>query len=202
MWKRFHVVTSSWCPSCFISMKRCRIGLSIKVCLNQLTRSWWRHKMETFPRYWPFVRGIHRSPVNSQHKGQWRGALMFSLICARINGWANNCEVGDLRRHRAHYDVTVMVLVIVDPRRFILGSGSSYLIIPSASTKLKGGYTGFTMSVCPSVRLWTESCPLCIFKNTHRIHFIFAHLIKQLQKVCRVYCLFQNSKIWNFQRIL
>ena len=39
---------------------------------------------------------------------------------------------------------------------------------------------------CPSVRLWTESCPLCIFKNTHRIHFIFAHLIKQLQKVCRV----------------
>ena len=39
---------------------------------------------------------------------------------------------------------------------------------------------------CPSVRLWTESCPLCIFNNTHRIHFIFAHLIKQLQKVCRV----------------
>ena len=42
------------------------------------------------------------------------------------------------------------------------------------------------LSVRPSVRLWTESCPLCIFKNTHRIHFIFAHLIKQLQKVCRV----------------
>ena len=36
---------------------------------------------------WPFVRGIHRSPVNSPHKGQWRGALMFSLICAGINGW-------------------------------------------------------------------------------------------------------------------
>ena len=42
----------------------------------------WKH----FPRYWPFVRGIHRSPVNSPHKGQWRGALMFSLICTRING--------------------------------------------------------------------------------------------------------------------
>ena len=38
--------------------------------------------MEHFPRHWPFVRGIHRSPVNSPHKGQWRGALMFSLICA------------------------------------------------------------------------------------------------------------------------
>ena len=38
----------------------------------------WKH----FPRYWPFVRGIQRSPVNSPHKGQWREALVFSLICA------------------------------------------------------------------------------------------------------------------------
>ena len=45
----------------------------------------WKH----FPRYWPFVRGIHRSPVNSPHKSQWRGALIFTLICARINGWVN-----------------------------------------------------------------------------------------------------------------
>ena len=47
-------------------------------------------------------------PVNSPHKGHWRGALMFSLICTRINGWVNNREAGDMRRHRAHYDVTVM----------------------------------------------------------------------------------------------
>ena len=64
----------------------------------------WRH----FPCYWPFVRGIHRSSVNSPHKGQWRGALVFSLVCARINGWVNNHEAGDLRRYRGHYDVTVM----------------------------------------------------------------------------------------------
>ena len=38
----------------------------------------WKH----FPRYCPLVRGIHRSPVNSPHKGRWRGALMFSLIPA------------------------------------------------------------------------------------------------------------------------
>ena len=49
----------------------------------------------------------HRSPVNSPHKGQW--ALMFSLICARINGWENNGETGDLRRHCVLYGVTVMV---------------------------------------------------------------------------------------------
>ena len=57
---------------------------------------WWRGpvgshddaiKWKHFPRYWPFLRGIHRSPVNSPHKGQWRGALKFSLICTWINAW-------------------------------------------------------------------------------------------------------------------
>ena len=66
-------------------------------------------KWKPFPRYWPFVRGIHRLPVNSPHNGHWRGTLMFSLICAWINGSVNNREAGDLRRHRAHYDVIVMV---------------------------------------------------------------------------------------------
>ena len=67
-------------------------------------------KWKQFLRYLPFERGIHRSPVNSPHKGQWRGALMFSLICAWTNGWVNNGEAGDLRRHRAHYDVIVMLM--------------------------------------------------------------------------------------------
>ena len=64
----------------------------------------WKH----FQCYWPFVRGIHQSPVNSPHKGQWRGALIFSLIYAWTNGWVNNRDAGDLRRHHAHYDVTVI----------------------------------------------------------------------------------------------
>ena len=65
----------------------------------------WKH----FPRNWPFVREIHRSPVNFPHKGQWRGALMFSLIYAWINDWVNNREAGDLRRQHGHYDVIVMM---------------------------------------------------------------------------------------------
>ena len=64
----------------------------------------WKH----FPRYWPFVRGIHRSTVNSPHKGQWRRALMFSLVYPWLNAWVNNREAGDLRRYRVHYDVIVM----------------------------------------------------------------------------------------------
>ena len=47
-------------------------------------------------------------PVNSPHKGQWSGALMFPLICAWINVWGNNHESGDFRPHRAHYDVIVV----------------------------------------------------------------------------------------------
>ena len=60
----------------------------------------WKH----FPRNWPFVR------VNSPHKCQWRGALMFSLICVWINDSVNNRDAGDLRRYRAHHGVAVMLL--------------------------------------------------------------------------------------------
>ena len=66
----------------------------------------WKH----FLRNWPFVRGIHRGPVNSPHKGQWRGALIVSLICVWINDWVNNREAGDLRRYCAHYYVIIMQL--------------------------------------------------------------------------------------------
>ena len=76
--------------------------------------AWWRHQMEHFPRYWPSVRGIHRSPVNSSHKGQWRGPLIFSLMCAWIDGWVNNCEAGDSKRHHTRYDVTLMVYQPLD----------------------------------------------------------------------------------------
>ena len=49
--------------------------------------------------------------MNSLRKGQWLWALVFSLIRAWINGLVNNREAGDLRRHHAHYDVTVMYLM-------------------------------------------------------------------------------------------
>ena len=77
-----------------------RFGLHIgrhrceKTCRPIFT--WWRHQMETF------------SALLAICKGQWRGALMFSLTCACMDGWVNNRHAGDLRRHRVHYDVTVM----------------------------------------------------------------------------------------------
>ena len=70
--------------------------------------TWWRHQMETLSAYLALCAGNSPVPVISPHKGQWRGALMFSLICVWINGWVNNREAGYLRRHRGHYDVNVM----------------------------------------------------------------------------------------------
>ena len=75
--------------------------------LNSAT--WWRHQMEPFSALLALCAGNSPVPVNSPHKGHWRGALMFSSICARINDWVNSREACDLRRHRGHYDVIVMV---------------------------------------------------------------------------------------------
>ena len=61
----------------------------------------WKH----FPRYWSFLSGIHRSPVERPVSR----SLVFSLICAWTNGWANSRNGGDLRRHCARYDVTVII---------------------------------------------------------------------------------------------
>ena len=65
--------------------------------------------METFSVLLANLAENSPAPVNSPHKGQWRGTLMFSLIFTRMNGWVNNGEAGDLRRHRAHYDITAMM---------------------------------------------------------------------------------------------
>ena len=89
-------------------VKRVKTGHRSKNTLHDDVIKW-----KYFPRYWPFVQGIRRSPVNSLHKGQLRGALGFSLICAWINSWVNKREDGDWRRHRAHYDVTVMSTIII-----------------------------------------------------------------------------------------
>ena len=72
--------------------------------------SWWRHQMETFSAQLALCAGNSPVPVNSPRKGQWRGALMFSLICVWMNGWINNREAGDLRRYRGLYDDIVMIL--------------------------------------------------------------------------------------------
>ena len=102
------------------SIKHISTGGSTHLLHLYFLFSWWRHQMETCSASLAFVRGIHRwlrgihrSPVNFPHTDQWRGASMFSLICACMNGWVNNQDAGDLRCHHSHYDVTVMWCRIV-----------------------------------------------------------------------------------------
>ena len=90
--------------------------------------SWWRHQMETFSALLAICAAHSPVPAKSPHKGQWRGALMFSLICAWINGWVNNREAGDLRRHRTHYYVTVVIVcemaAILSNGRWVITMGT------------------------------------------------------------------------------
>ena len=91
---------------------RCRRSI-IYACIHMLynricTRTYHNYQDEVtkwkhFPRYWPFVRGIHRSP------------LMFSSTCAWINGWVKNRDAADLKRHCPHYDVNVRIFANDNP---------------------------------------------------------------------------------------
>ena len=117
-------------------------------------------KWKYFPRYWPFVPGIHRSPVNIPPKSQWHGALIF-FICALTNSWANNRDAGDLRRHRAHYGVIVMrcywQIAILWNRhhRHILLTG------------IRWNRTGIIarMDDCTTIRGWDDYLPLVCFRG-------------------------------------
>ena len=75
-----------------------------KITEGKTGLAWWRHQMETFSAL-----------LALRRPGQWRGGLMFSLICAWTNGWANHRDAIDLRRHRDRNDVTVMVIHIPGP---------------------------------------------------------------------------------------
>ena len=110
IWPQNHDLDKSFVTLCWIPrVSQLLIGRPVCALLQtHYDIIKWKH----IPCCWQFMRGIHRSPVNSLHKGQWCGALMFSLICAWINSWVNNREAGDLKRHCAHYDITVMKQLI------------------------------------------------------------------------------------------
>ena len=102
-WKVPEVSITSECQQA--NVRGCCVPCNWSIYRTAL--SWWRHQMETFSALLALCAGNSPVPVNSPHKGQWRGAWMFSLISACINAWVNNREAGDLRRHRGHYDAIV-----------------------------------------------------------------------------------------------
>ena len=119
---RFHVLSRNFLQKHFFSLEsyniyKKKLLAQVSWAENTWCMWWWRSstrplihddviKWKHFTGH--LLGGIHRSSVNSPHKGQWRGALIFSLIRVWINGWVNNREAFDLRRYRAHNDVNVM----------------------------------------------------------------------------------------------
>ena len=100
-----------------ISLAYCRDGGGISGRL----KTWWCHQRETVVMH--VVRRVHQSSLNSPHKGQWHGALMFSVICARMNGWVNNREAGtplrslwchcnDINKYNSHVFETLRDLMV------------------------------------------------------------------------------------------
>ena len=64
-------------------------------------------KCKHFSHNWPFVRGIHWSLVNSPPPTKASDAELWCFLWT--NGWANHGDAGDLRCHRAHYDVNCSI---------------------------------------------------------------------------------------------
>ena len=96
-----HHATSNMAPDrTMITSYKALCSIYLWICNQHDDVIKWKH----FPCYWPFVRGIHRSPVIPPPKGQCHRALMFSLICVLVN----DREAGDLSRYRTHYEVNVM----------------------------------------------------------------------------------------------
>ena len=173
----------------------------------------WKH----YPRYWPFVRGIHRSPVNSPHKGQWRGALIFSLIYVWINDWENNREAGDLKRYRAHCDVTVMSLMLtLEYRLMVLMFCMKLTVGIVPDSKIHGANMGSCRSqmglmLAPWIRGvmhdWFISIipyynsdngryePNAAFSYIHSIQFMVFFIIKMMLWACYMNKVLQQN-VW------
>ena len=130
----------------------------------------------------------------SHFKCQWKLLMMYQYY-ANLTFISINVSL----RKTAQLKISLWIFLILIIRS-CWGGGGGYtgFIIPPRTTKLLGGYTGFTPSVRPSVRPSRIPCPLCSAYSFGWIHFIFIHLVKQLQKVCRVWSFLQNFKIFNF----
>ena len=156
----------------------------------------WKH----FPRNWPFVWGIHRSPVNSPHKGQWRRALMFTLISTRINDWVNKREAGDLRRNRAHYAVIIMLLCSAVITQFSSKSSQQTPHNSPVRASYRTPFVSTNFMFCPSnCTLYVMSLyigPDCIWHDTSEPHSKKTNLFLFLTNPGNTYLSGLEGKDW------
>ena len=151
--------------------------------------------MDTFSALLAICAGIHRSPVNSPHKGKWCGALVFSLICAWINGWVNNRGAGDLRRDGTHYDVTVIIYMCTIPAKN--GSDFDYNLWQCVET-----FSGWLLYIllryhADDVSLTKFDCAAKSEFTTSARRIEIAISLKKLDTLCPFICLRTIQMSWN-----
>ena len=162
-------LTSTWryirAQHCYY---RCLCTLNMIITAHvSLPISWWRHQMETFSALLTLCAGNSPVPVNSPYKGQWRGALMFSLISVWTNGWVNNCEAGDLRLHCGHYDVTVMMSISL---WFIFSTQPTIYHSFALNTQASGRCgSNFQKGMSKFSNSYQEKCPENLLSNYLRV---------------------------------
>ena len=113
-----------------------------QIILTSFT-TWWRHQMETSSALLTLCAGNSPVTVEFPLTKTSHAELWCFFIFAWINSWINNREAGDLRRHRAHYDVIVLI-------RWTL-------LLP----QLKPLFNALQIITCITIRIWNrrKTCP-------------------------------------------
>ena len=127
--------------------------------------------METFSALLAICAG--NSPVSGDFPAQRpvTRVLMFSLICAWINCWVNNGEAGDYRCYRTHYDVIVMIWIVLPGpinAKAWLHWTRNHLGQPdfqSGNLKFTIAFMSIWLDMRPLklqrvIRIWWQGCPL------------------------------------------
>ena len=112
------------CISCEnICLCPCRDKLYPSCAFISDSTSWWRHQMGTFSELLALCAG--NSPVTGEFPSQRPVPRGFDLFSSAPEQTVE-LTIGDLRRHRAHYDVSLMwqaghchALSLVDPWRWL-----------------------------------------------------------------------------------
>ena len=123
------------------------------------------------------------SPVTGEFpaQSQWRWALMFSLICAWMNGSVNNREAGDLRRYRANYDVTLIC------------RKNDMILLIFAVTK-KNPYNSLRFQRMTGVSVWHK------LDHTKRVNLsVIRHQLIIISFICAICKLFKSIQCSKMQ---
>ena len=156
--------------------------------------TWWRHQMETFSAL------LAICTANSPHKGQWRGALMFSLICAWINGWVNNREAGDLRRYRTHCVVIVMSSANISSFQITI------MFVPRQKCQSTSCWTLFICQTMKATKSWNLFLQNTFYSIPFKFHIMTNNKRKFVSEIisnliwCYILDVVQFQFQWQFEK--